>query len=203
MERGENLCPLNDDIKLIKSKIKQSDAIIFATPVYVGDVSSSMKALFDRLAYMCHRQEFYKKCVMILATTNASSLKRTIHTIGASTLSWGTRIIGSKGFKTNSSNDSQEVLNNRYHKQILKLAKKLYLGIKEKIYLKPSILSLTTFKIQQKYRANANLSNQVDYEYWKKQGWTDPKKKYYIDHNSSFITKLFSTILYRFFLVIL
>ena len=82
MERSEEFCPWKDDVPLIKSKIKEADGMIFASPVYVGDVSSSMKALIDRLAYTCHRQEFYDKCALILVTTNATSLKRTIHTMG-------------------------------------------------------------------------------------------------------------------------
>ena len=196
IDHGEELCPWKDDVPLIKSKIKEANAIIFASPVYVGDVSSSMKALLDRLAYMCHRQEFYKKCIMILATTNATSLKRTIHTISASTFSWGSRLVATKGFKTFSSNDSRDILNNRYHKKISKLARKLYSGIKNKIYLKPSMISLAVFKLQQKHRADPELSSTIDYKYWKKQGWTNPKNTYYIDHNTGLTKIFFSKILY-------
>ncbi|MEJ2249472.1 MAG: flavodoxin family protein, partial [Candidatus Lokiarchaeota archaeon] len=107
MDSGEELCPWKDDIPLIKEKMKKADATIFASPVYVGDVSSSMKALIDRLAYICHRQEFYKKYAMIVATTHQTSLKRTIHTMGAATYSWGFKTVGSKGFTTTSSNESK------------------------------------------------------------------------------------------------
>lgn len=199
MTRGEQFCPLKDDVSLLKSKIKESDAIIFASPVYVGDVSSSMKALIDRLAYTCHRQEFYDKCTLILATTNATSLKRTIRTIGAATYSWGFKTLGTKGFRTVSSNDSKESLRNRYSKDISMLAKKLYIGVRNKSYLRPSALSLASFKLQQKSRANPERSPPIDYNYWKEKGWADPKIAYYIDHQAGALTKLGSKLLYGLF----
>ena len=196
MEIDEHHCPWTDDIPLIKEKIKGADAVIFASPVYVGDVSSSMKTLIDRMAYICHRQEFFDKCAIILATTNATSLKRTIHTMGGAAYSWGFKTIGTKGFKTTSSYDSKETLKNRYHKDIMKLAKKLYVGIQNKAYLNPSILSLAVFKIQQKSRANPEIANPTDFKYWKKMGWTDSNKTYYINHEAKGMKIFLSRILY-------
>jgi len=60
MDRGEDRCPLNDDLYIIKKKMDESDVIIFGSPVYIDNVSSMMKSLIDRLAYICHRQEFYE-----------------------------------------------------------------------------------------------------------------------------------------------
>ncbi|MFW9876787.1 MAG: hypothetical protein ACFFG0_27145, partial [Candidatus Thorarchaeota archaeon] len=129
-----------------------------------------MKYLIDRLAYICHRQEFFNKCALILATTNMTNLRRTIHTMGAATYSWGFNTIGTKGFKNLSSNDSKETLKQKHQKDIRKLARKLCIGIKENSYLNPSFISLAAFKIQQKYRGNPELSSPTDYNYWKKHG---------------------------------
>ena len=199
MDRGEELCPWKDDVPLLKSKIHEADAVIFASPVFVGDVSSSMKALIDRLAYVCHRQEFYDKCAMILATTNATSLKRTIHTMGAATYSWGFKTIGTKGFKTSSSLDSKQTLKNRYSKDISRLAKKLLNGVKDEVYLNPSAFSMAVFKIQKKYRSNPELSSPIDYAYWKKQGWTDQNATYYINYEAGVTKILLSKVLYGLF----
>ncbi|MFW9823206.1 MAG: flavodoxin family protein [Candidatus Thorarchaeota archaeon] len=195
MDIGEEYCPRKDDLPKIKQKIKEADAVIFASPVYVGDVSSLMKSLIDRLAYICHRQEFYDKCCLIVATTNATSLKRTIHTIGAATYSWGFKTIGTKGFKTSSSNDSRQTLNERYGRDIYKISKKFYFGIKNKSYLHPSLISLISFKIQQKYRANPELSSSIDYNFWSQKGWTDPNVSFYINHNTKFPKIIFAVFL--------
>ena len=203
MDVGEQFCSWKDDIPLIKEKMKNADAIIFASPVFVGDVSSSMKALIDRLAYICHRQEFYDKCSVIIATTNATSLKRTIHTIGAASYSWGMKNLATGGFKTATSNDSKEALKKNYDKKIKKIAKKCYFGVKNKEFLSPSLVSLITFNIQQKHRANPELSSKIDYNYWKARGWTEPTKKFYLDVNTNFgkyyMSKLLSKVINLFF----
>ncbi|MFX0058353.1 MAG: flavodoxin family protein [Candidatus Hodarchaeota archaeon] len=202
MDYGEDKCPLKDDIPIIKTKIKESDAVVFASPVYVGDASSSMKALIDRLAYICHRQEFYEKCAIIIATTNLTSLRRTIHTIGAATYSWGFKIVQTKGFKTITSNDPLETLQQRYTKEISRLARKLYSAVKKKSYLNPSALGLASFKIQQKYRSNPELSSIIDYNYWNKHGWNDSKRNYYIEIKVNLMKKIISRILFSFFSIV-
>lgn len=47
--RTEGRCVIDDDFTLLVDKIKQSDAVVFATPVYFSDISESMKAFLDRL----------------------------------------------------------------------------------------------------------------------------------------------------------
>ena len=42
-------CILEDDFEKIRRKIGESDAVVFATPVYFGDLSESAKAFLDRL----------------------------------------------------------------------------------------------------------------------------------------------------------
>ena len=199
MDYGKDKCPIEDDLPLIKAKMNESDAIIFATPVYVGDVSSAMKALIDRMAYMCHRQELYEKSAIIIATTNATSLKRTIHTIGAATYSWGLKTVATKGFRTTTSNDPKEILQKRYQKDISKLSRKLYSAVKQKAYLEPSAIALASFKLQQKYRGNPEVSSEIDYNYWQKKGWTDSKKEYFIDVKVGLGKRIFSKILYSIF----
>jgi len=47
--RTEGRCVIDDDFALLVEKIKQSDAVVFATPVYFSDISESLKAFLDRL----------------------------------------------------------------------------------------------------------------------------------------------------------
>lgn len=41
-------CVLNDDSQEIVSEIKESDVLVFATPVYYYEMSGQMKTLLDR-----------------------------------------------------------------------------------------------------------------------------------------------------------
>ena len=47
--RREGYCVIEDDFSSLVDKIKNSDVIVFATPVYFTDLSESMKAFLDRL----------------------------------------------------------------------------------------------------------------------------------------------------------
>lgn len=42
------VCAIKDDIESVIARIKEADAVIFATPVYFGDMSESMRAFLDR-----------------------------------------------------------------------------------------------------------------------------------------------------------
>jgi NAD(P)H-dependent FMN reductase len=47
--RSEHRCIIEDDFASIVEKIKSADVIVFATPVYFGDLSESMRGFLDRL----------------------------------------------------------------------------------------------------------------------------------------------------------
>ena len=47
--KSEGQCVINDDFGLLVDKLRKSDIVIFATPVYFSDLSESMKSFLDRL----------------------------------------------------------------------------------------------------------------------------------------------------------
>jgi multimeric flavodoxin WrbA len=47
--RREGRCIIEDDFALLVEKLKSADAVIFANPVYFGDLSESMRGFLDRL----------------------------------------------------------------------------------------------------------------------------------------------------------
>ena len=47
--RSEHRCIIEDDFAAISEKIQASGAVVFATPVYFGDLSESMRGFLDRL----------------------------------------------------------------------------------------------------------------------------------------------------------
>ena len=54
--RTEGICTIEDDFHSIVEKIRQADAIVFATPVYFSDISESMKSFLDRLRRITRHQ---------------------------------------------------------------------------------------------------------------------------------------------------
>ncbi len=55
--KREGLCIQEDQLVEVVDRIRQADAVVFATPVYYSDLSESMKALLDRLRRICHHPE--------------------------------------------------------------------------------------------------------------------------------------------------
>ena len=47
--REEGICILEDDFEELRRKIADADVLVFATPVYFGDLSESAKRFLDRL----------------------------------------------------------------------------------------------------------------------------------------------------------
>ena len=55
--RKQGQCVIKDDIIVLIEKIRKADAIVFATPVYFGDLSESMRAFLDRLRRVCRHAD--------------------------------------------------------------------------------------------------------------------------------------------------
>ena len=55
--RSEGQCVIEDDLASVVDRIRGADAIVFANPVYFGDLSESMRAFTDRLRRICRVQE--------------------------------------------------------------------------------------------------------------------------------------------------
>jgi multimeric flavodoxin WrbA len=51
--RTEGKCIIEDDFQMLVDKIKDSDLVVFATPVYFSDLSESLRAFLDRLRRTC------------------------------------------------------------------------------------------------------------------------------------------------------
>ena len=51
--RTEGQCEIEDDFAPLVDRIKDADAVVFATPVYFGDLSESMHAFLNRLRRTC------------------------------------------------------------------------------------------------------------------------------------------------------
>lgn len=54
--RTDGKCKVEDDFSHLVDKIRQADAVVFATPVYFGDLSESMRAFLDRLRRICSHE---------------------------------------------------------------------------------------------------------------------------------------------------
>jgi multimeric flavodoxin WrbA len=65
-------CVFDDDVAGIIRRMREADGIVFASPVYVDNVTGQMKAFFDRLADAIHYQVLTGKYGCAVTTTYES-----------------------------------------------------------------------------------------------------------------------------------
>ena len=66
------VCVNDDDVPSIIERMKEADGIVFASPVYIDNVTGQMKIFFDRLADAIHYQLLAGKYGCSVATTHTS-----------------------------------------------------------------------------------------------------------------------------------
>lgn len=182
-DRGEDQCPLKDDIPAVRARMDAADGLILASPVYVDDVSGLAKNWMDRLAYLCHRPAFAGKCAYPIATVGGSSTSRTLRTMNTALLTWGFHLVGQAGFKMGALMDQSKVAS-RYQQETARVADRLFRAVSQRQALRPSFVSLLAFKIQQ-LAWQREVQDSYDYAYWKNQGWLEPAQTFYIAHRAS------------------
>ena len=65
-------CVNDDDVPSLVDRMKEADGIVFASPVYIDNVSGQMKVFFDRLADAIHYQVLAGKYGCSVASTHTS-----------------------------------------------------------------------------------------------------------------------------------
>jgi len=66
------ICVYEDDMPALVERMKEADGILFASPVYIDNVSGQMKIFFDRLADAIHYQVLAGKFGCSVASTHTS-----------------------------------------------------------------------------------------------------------------------------------
>jgi multimeric flavodoxin WrbA len=182
-DRGEDHCPVKDDLLAIKSKMEAADGIIMASPVYVDDVSGLTKNFIDRLAHVCHRPQFAGKVAYLVATTGGSRTTKTLETMKMALRTWGFHVVGQAGFSMGALMKKEET-RARFAVQAARASRIIFQSIIRRGYLKPAFFSLMMFKIQQMSWQAKGIPGTVDYQYWQQRGWFDPHRTFYIPHQS-------------------
>ena len=183
-DRGEEHCPVKDDLLAVKAKMLAADGLLLTSPVYVDDVSALIKNLIDRLCHVCHRPQFAGKVAYVVATTGSSRTGKTLETMTMALRTWGFHIAGQAGFKMGALMKRDQTLA-RFDAQAERAAHQLFTAIYRQSYLQPSFFALMMFKIQQMSWQRIGVPGTVDYQYWERQGWFDPRSTFYIPHRAS------------------
>ncbi|BBE31423.1 flavodoxin family protein [Tepiditoga spiralis] len=172
----KDICPHKDDVENIINKLKNADGVIISSPVYIENVSGTLKTLFDRLCKWYHRPTMIGKPVLIISTTAGSGLKSTMNYIEKVAVSWGMKPCGKIGRKISDKN----LIKNKEIKEFISTLKN---NSRNKVTLNRAI----RFQIQ---KVVANNLLEIDKNYWAKNNLND--KDYFYDAKMGLLTKLIS-----------
>jgi len=193
---GEENCPLKDDQSKIEEAMQKADAVIFATPVYVMNVSWMFKNFLDRFAYICHRPRFHRKKALVLSSTGAlgTGIVNTICKYTVAT--WGFEVVGSLGAITSPYISDEDMIKQweKIEKNTEKTAERFLKALNNKKMLKAGFFKLFAFQLQKASFGSADRLK-ADYNYWKSMGWLEPEGSFYINAKINPITRAIANIL--------
>ena len=172
----ESSCPFYTEKLPLYNAIKNSELIIFTTPVYCMGASAPMKSFLDLsfTNWMTHKPKDYmfQKRVLIIATSAGSSGKNAIKDIKTSLSYWGiskidsyTIAVQATGWNTIKKERMEKI--QRDVNKIIVSQKKLVNNTKAKVGLKTKIM-FAIFSGMQKANWGASPTEK---EYWNKKGW--------------------------------
>lgn len=201
-QKSEKCCPLkDDDLNEIKEKIVNSDAVIFASPVYAYGVTSTMKKFIDRMSYLFHRQEMIGMPAMIVVTTDGGG-SSTVYKYLKMTLSgWGMDVVGnvqiiSSIYFKDRKNISAFGYDAKYyvkkHKNVRNACDKLYKSMNAKNEKIPTFYDIFMFNCLR----SKTFTSKADRAYWCEKGWLN--SDYFYSIHLGLAKKIFGCIMRKF-----
>jgi multimeric flavodoxin WrbA len=184
---GEEHCPLKDDRDMLYKKMMQADAVIFASPVYVMNVTALMKNFVDRFAYICHRPRFFTKHAMVITTTGVIGLKEVKEYLEIVASVWGFRTVTKLGVATPPHKNIPSTVIQKRNQVITKAAEQFYQTLKKKEW-KPSLNHIIQFRVQRGVFLIDKTAKEMpkDHEFYKPL----KNKKFYVKAKVGFFKNL-------------
>lgn len=180
-DKGEDKCPMKDDLLSLRDKMLEADGYLVSSPVYVEDVNGILKNWMDRMAFTCHRPALYGKCAYLITTSGGGSTGHALRTMDAAFHAWGCRVAGRAKFRTGALTDKESIF--LKNEKAIKQAAKVFLDdLMRGADAYPGMYSLIAFRVQQICwnKESYQAQNPFDYTYWKGKGWLGPKCMYYL-----------------------
>ena len=179
--KGEDRCPLKDDLQAIRQKIDEADGVILVSPVYAMHVSYLMKRFIDRFAYNLHRPRYFGKYALVVATTGNIGLKPTLKYLRDIAGGIGFDCVDQLGYLAAPKNTSLRTISTQKDRTDEVVAK-FYRAIVEKRPRKLTFTDHLGFRLMQAAYGRLETMSPTDYRHWKEKGWLEKGTRYYHDN---------------------
>jgi multimeric flavodoxin WrbA len=172
--RGDKACPHKDDLQQVFAKMLDSDGVVFVTPVYVLGMTGLMKNFIDRLSFVCHRPQFFKKQALLISYAAVFGNAQTLEGLKWATSMWEFNIVDKVGLLHRG-----EEMNDQHKKMLHDAARRFKLAVRSEKEKSPSLMSLAAFQLRKEGFLKPAKGVEYEHEFWKKKGWL--KADFYYD----------------------
>ncbi len=181
-DKGAETCPHAQYTQPVEQALKEADAIIITSPVYVLAESGAVKTLLDHYGYMFipHRpmEEMFKKVAMIISTTAGAGTGKAIKSIYNSLNFWGIKRILKLGLTIFAKDweDMKPTKQQKFEKIIKNKAQKFHASIVNRERLHTRLFTRFMFFAIKK-SLSSYADGHPDKEYWRQKGWLNGEKR--------------------------
>lgn len=182
-QKGEEACPLKDDLTTLYHRLLQADGFIFASPVYALQVTGKMKQVVDRLSFLFHRPALIDKPAITLVTTEGGGIKPTQGYLQMMAYGWGCRLSGSISVMSSRYFKNSPYYHLAYQKQVEQHIDKTVQCFCEDLQSnKPASPSFKQLYYFYGLKSKTYIYK-ADHDFWSSRGWLDAKYYYPVKMN--------------------
>ena len=191
MEKGEQYCPLKDDRDVLIDKMRESDGVVFAVPNYTFQVSGLMKVFLDRLAFICHRPEFFGKTYTGIVSQGIWGGKKIAAYLDFVGSPQGFNVVKSSCIVTLEPMTEKD--QNRIDRMIGRQSRDFYRQLVKNEYRKSTFFEMLMFRMG-RTRIKMMLDESYrDFTYYRDKGWFE--SEFYYPVKIGFVKKIFGNVI--------
>ena len=170
-DQGEEACPLKDDRDVLIEKMEASDAVVFASPSYMFQVSGLMKTFIDRLAFLGHRPRFFGKAftnIVVQGLPFEAKIGKYLNLVGSC---FGFTPVRGSRITVRDPMTSRDV--QKMERNLAKQSKRFHERMERAAKPAPTLTMLMGFRIGRTTMKLELDEGSRDYRYYKENGWFD------------------------------
>jgi multimeric flavodoxin WrbA len=157
-------CPIKDDAHLLLKKMLESDGIIFASPVYINQITGYLKTFFDRSSHFIHCLRLLGKYTGAVATSGGGPQEMVLNYLEHFSTICGAQYVG--GVSTTAP-VSQEIRD-----KAGKMGENLAEAIKNRREFPEQMKEIQSRRSYFKRVIEAHKEEwSGEYKYWREMGW--------------------------------
>ena len=190
---GEQQCPFSQDLAPVTAKMKNADAVIFASPVHCFNVSTLMKNFFDLYVYQMHRPSFFGKKALVIASAAGAGQKGILKYLRKTVTNWGFDVVGQLG------SHAGLFSADKYRRKLIaaadKLADNLITAVRQNDAPAPGIEALINFRVWRSVVRRTREASPYDWNHWQESGWLD--QNYYFPARVNPVSNALAAVIER------